>query len=462
MGVGMLKYFFWFPGYLILSISYFSSFESGGRRSVVSSSRVWKYKDFFAPLISIAFYTLIGVIFLPAQRPTLSSDPHDLSSVPSNVGQDQPSEGNTSIGSVPTQQDAPPLPPPTPLIIAISPMMQTETKTIEVSGMVLGTNHLSHLKVDGKQVSPHPDGSFNFKKSVPIGNSELKLVAIDEQGRTAEATISVTRSIPVTDETAYPPLNPGGRNANPRPEAIALVIGVDEYENAPAAEFGENDARSFYDYASNSLGIPPDRIKLLTGAEARRLDIQKAVQNWVKPLIVQGKSDVFVFFSGHGLSTDDGSDMFLLPYDGDRNLLVESSIRRKDMIAAIAGGGALSLTLFLDTCYSGGTRGSETLVPSARPIMIRSKDEDVPPNVTIIAASGNNQLSSVLAPTKHGLYSYYLMRGLEGEASGNGHAITASEMLEFLSKHVPAEAAKIGRVQTPQLVGDGGKIISSW
>ncbi|WP_173978137.1 caspase family protein, partial [Magnetospirillum sp. UT-4] len=191
------------------------------------------------------------------------------------------------------------------------------------------------------------------------------------------------------------------------------------------------------------LGVPKDRIKLLTGAEARKLDVEKALLTWLKPLVAGGKSDVYVFFSGHGLASDDGRDLFLLPYDGDRSLLDRSAIRRKELVDAIVGAGAASATLFLDTCYSGGTRSGETLVASARPVLLAAKEEAVPANVTILTAAANDQLSSTLPATGHGLFSYYLMRGLEGEASGGGRSLTASDLLGYLSSRIPPEAAKL-------------------
>jgi uncharacterized caspase-like protein len=102
------------------------------------------------------------------------------------------------------------------------------------------------------------------------------------------------------------------------------------------------------------------------------------------------------------------------------------------------------------------------LVASARPILIAAKDESVPPNVTILAAAGNDQLSSSLVQAKHGMFSYFLMKGLEGDAAGGDHTITAAKLEAYLADHIPPEAAKLGRTQMPQLVGDGNRVISSW
>ena len=171
---------------------------------------------------------------------------------------------------------------------------------------------------------------------------------------------------------------------------------------------------------------------------------------------------MFVFFSGHGLASDDGRDLFLLPYDGDRAMLADSSLRRKEIIDTIVNAGAASATLFLDTCYSGGTRGKDTLTTLTRPVMIAAKEQPIPPNVTILAAAANDQLSNALAPTKHGLFSYFLMKGLEGEAAGPDRIITAARLEQYLMDHVPTEAAKLGRTQTPQLMGNDGKVVASW
>ncbi|CAA7627263.1 conserved hypothetical protein [Magnetospirillum sp. SS-4] len=99
---------------------------------------------------------------------------------------------------------------------------------------------------------------------------------------------------------------------------------------------------------------------------------------------------------------------------------------------------------------------------SARPILVTAKELAAPPNVTILAAAGNDQLSSSLPAAKHGLFSYFLMKGLEGEAAGPDRTITAAKLEAYLAEKITVEAAKLGRAQTPQLIGDGSRVISSW
>ncbi|MBX9633483.1 MAG: caspase family protein, partial [Magnetospirillum sp.] len=287
------------------------------------------------------------------------------------------------------------------------------------------------------------------------------LTATDEWGQTSETRVKVTRIVAVA-ETALPPLMPSRVHGKPRPNALALIIGVEHYKSVPAAEFAENDAKVFYDYATNALGIPVDRVRLLVGGDAQKVDVEAAILTWLKPLVVKGQTEVFVYFSGHGLASDDGRDLYLLPQDGNRALLDRSALRRKEVVDMIVESGAKSATLFLDTCYSGGTRGKDVLLASARPILLVGKDESLPANVTILAAAGNDQLSSSLAGAKHGLFSYFLMKGLEGAAAGGERTITAAKLNAYMAEHIPPEAAKLGRTQMPQLMGDGDRVLVSW
>jgi len=351
---------------------------------------------------------------------------------------------------------------PKPPTISTTRSLRTATVTVDVAGKVTGAGKLVAFKVDDSDAPIASDGAFAFRRAVPIGDSDIKLVATNEWGLTADVIVKVTRAAPVAAAPIFPPLDPARAKGKPRLKAIALIIVIERYESAPPAEFAESDARSFYDYATNALGIPRDRIKLLTGGDARRLDVRKALLNWAKPLVARGQTEVFVFFAGHGLATPDGKELYLLPFDGDRTLLTDSSIRRKEIIDTFTDAGASSTTLFIDACYAGGTRTSETLVPSARPILVTAKDEPVPANVIVFAAAANDQFSSSLAPVKHGLFSYFLMRGLEGDAAGPGHTITAAGLEAYLTDHIPSEAAKLGRTQTPQLIGDGSRVLSAW
>ena len=124
------------------------------------------------------------------------------------------------------------------------------------------------------------------------------------------------------------------------------------------------------------------------------------------------------FFAGHGLASEDGKKMYLLPYDGAPELLDKTALLRKELFDDIAGTGPRSVTVFLDTCYSGTTRGTDMLVAS-RPIAIRAKQQNIPEGFTVFTAAGGDQTAKPLEEAKHGMFSYFLMKGMEGDADIN-------------------------------------------
>ncbi|MBX9635486.1 MAG: caspase family protein, partial [Magnetospirillum sp.] len=260
-----------------------------------------------------------------------------------------------------------------------------------------------------------------------------------------------------------PPLDANRIRGKANPAAVALVIGVEDYEKLPPAQFAGRDARAFRDFAVNTMGIPRDRVRLLLNQDARLLDVQKAVDTWMRAAIADGGEDVFIFFSGHGLSSEDGRSLYLFPHDGDRAMLARSGLDRGALIDAALKAGAKSLTLFLDTCYSGGTRGAETLLADMRPLLIMPKDGEIPGPAAILAAAGGTQLSSAYAPARHGLFSYFLMRGLMGEADADGdHRLTLGELRRFTEEKVRRTAMSQGREQTPVLIGRADTVIAQW
>ena len=123
-----------------------------------------------------------------------------------------------------------------------------------------------------------------------------------------------------------------------------------------------------------------------------------------------------------------------------------------------------SVTMFMDTCYSGISRDEKMLLASARPVRIVTDDqEDIPDNFTIFTASKLDQISSGLKEAKHGIFSYYLMKGLEGKAdSNNDKKITNGELLAYMNENVSQKASELGRQQNPSLAGDPDKILMSY
>jgi TPR repeat protein len=335
--------------------------------------------------------------------------------------------------------------------------------TVELSGRVISDASISEILINGRalEVSLGRDNSFTVTRGLPMGAvTSYRLSVMDEYGQKAEKEINVERAaIQYAEQVA--PLNPRKLKAQANPNAVALIIGVESYSNLPPAQYADSDATHFYDYANQSLGVPPNKIKLLTDSKANRTELLKAMRSWMRTEVINGKSDVYIFFAGHGLASADGSKTYLLPADGDRDLLDETSILRDDLIASAKG--AKTITMFLDTCYSGGTRTNEILLADARPIAIVPDRSALPSNVTVLAAASGAQLSSTYEAAQQGLFSYWLMKGMEGDADANkDKKITTGELHEYVARQVGPMAQRRNRQQDPQLMGDSTRVLVNY
>ena len=95
---------------------------------------------------------------------------------------------------------------------------------------------------------------------------------------------------------------------------------------------------------------------------------------------------------------------------------------------------------------------------AAKPIFIDIEKQDIPAKFTVFSASAGRETAKVLEEAQHGLFSYYMMKGLEGEADANSdNQITNGELITFIKKNVSRQAS-----QTPQLHGKEDQIIAKW
>ena len=91
------------------------------------------------------------------------------------------------------------------------------------------------------------------------------------------------------------------------------------------------------------------------------------------------------------------------------------------------------------------------------------KPQSIPKDFTVLSAASDQQISSGLDEAKHGLFSYYLMKGMEGDADAKkDRKITAGELHTYLGKNVQKQAIKLGREQTPELQGSGERVLVRW
>ncbi len=309
---------------------------------------------------------------------------------------------------------------------------------------------LISIEADGKQIG----GVWENGKLLSEDNVAGKTKAGDGSKLTAKEDTE-------SRKVARAELNPNQiRNRGISKDAVAIIIGIQNYKRLAKADFAAQDALRFAEYSNLALGIPKDKIKILTDSDADQAALLKTFRNWLPLNVNKGKTEIFIFYSGHGLPSNDGKSLYFLPHGVDQDLLDETAIDQKKIIAAIQSVQAKSVTMFIDSCYSGQSRNGSQLVAGSKPITLKNSDIGYPPEFTVFTASASDQISSASNDLQHGIFSFFLMKGMEGAADINKDGnITFGEMQQYLSENVQRQAIAVNRVQVPQLIGDINRVL---
>ena len=344
---------------------------------------------------------------------------------------------------------------------------QSIAEAYTIKGRIRGEGKKFYLSVNGTPTRVKTNGEFEFNRFNvnPDYIEDLRLVVVDQWNKRSEKNVRVTIKIDQIFKPVYEELNPIKINGYKSDNKVAIIIGIEKYiylENLEAP-FANRDASAFREYTSRALGVKSSNIKLLLDNKANRPQILEALKIWLPKIARGGKKEIYIFFAGHGLASFDGKDLFILPHDGNSSLLSDTAITRNEIIKLIQRVEPKTVTMFFDTCYSGQTRDEQMLVSDLRSIIIEAAKQDTPDNFTIFSASGSKQVSGSIKEAKHGIFSYFLMKGLEGKAdSNNDKQITNGELIAYLKTNVSKEALSQNREQDPMLVGNANKVIMKY
>jgi len=252
------------------------------------------------------------------------------------------------------------------------------------------------------------------------------------------------------------------------PYAVAVIIGNKNYgDRAPSVEFAHHDAEAMKHFVVEILGVNESNVINLR--DVTRADMEAVFGNdrtpkgnlwqWVRPR----KSDVFVYYSGHGVpGLKDGRE-YLWPVDGNLNTPeifgypLELLYRNLDQIEA------RSVTVFIDACFSGeSSRGP--LIRGASGIRVIPQ-KIAESTFTVISATGQGQVASWDEETSHGLFTKHLLDALNGAADvkgyGNGDGrITLNEIKNYLDSEMTyAARRRYGREQQATVFGQPENVI---
>jgi tetratricopeptide (TPR) repeat protein len=238
----------------------------------------------------------------------------------------------------------------------------------------------------------------------------------------------------------------------------AVVVGISKYKNVQSLNYADRDAQAFYDYLTTSEGGPKldiSQIKFLKNENATSANVFAAL-DWLTESVKENDRVLF-YFSGHGdlERKTISQNGFLLAYDSPvAAYMTTGTIAIKYvedyMKTYVITNKAKDVVLFVDACRSGKLAGGE---------------EGVRITMEALGENWNNQIIKILSAQEgelsyedkkwgggRGVFSYYLMKGIEGLADrNNDNQVTTAELAAYLPFAV---ADATGSIQNPKIDGN--------
>jgi hypothetical protein len=313
--------------------------------------------------------------------------------------------------------------------------------------------------------SPQKSMAVSAPLTLRDGPNAIVITATEPDGTARQEVRTVILERPKPAPAAAPPA------VAPPPAATqwAVIIGVGGYESTavPRLRYPVADADSVYQTLVTVGGFKKENILLLTDKTERKPTLRNI--KWALGTFLARsahKDDlVVIYFAGHGASEvdqrgveRDGLSKYLVPIDADPDDLYSTAMPMDEMQNVLARIEAERVTVFLDACYSGAAGGRTFASTKSRTVNVddifldrltRSKGR------AIVTASRPSELSIELPELGHGVFTYYLVRGLEGYADLNRDGIVSlQELFEYLTQEVSRKSRAVGGNQHPMLKGE--------
>ena len=220
------------------------------------------------------------------------------------------------------------------------------------------------------------------------------------------------------------------------PRSYALVVGIATYKNLAAKDqlqFSERDAESMYSILISPEGgnFHAENVHKLVGARATLANLRHELEEWL-PSVAHDDDRVLVYFAGHGFISNGRA--YLAPYDLDPANIAGTGYSMETLGSVIGARiKAKWKVLLTDACHSG------AITPEADRAAVSRALLDLNSSMFSLTASRDRERSFESADWGggHGIFTYYVVKGLEGSADESGDGIvTADELADYVYRNV--------------------------
>ena len=308
------------------------------------------------------------------------------------------------------------------------------------NGLPNGTGKISYANGDVYE-GEIEKGSLHGKGMMISANGN-KVQGIWESGKFIKSIGSEIVINQVTDNTPY---------SFYEGEVYVLLVGVSNYVNhREPLQYPDNDALNLFAFLRSPEGgaIPSKNIINLVDKVATRRNILDSLNAMLSR--VTNKDMVIFYFSGHGIK-----GAFLpIDYDGT----YEKVVYHHEIYSALQQSNAQFKMCIADACHAGSMQEQKGFLGSNQTDFYQNSQSDQS-DFAMLLSSTSSENSAEADRLQQSVFSYYLIKGLEGLADTNrDKKISIQELFNYVGDNVRKFTENR---QSPTLTGqfDRGKII---
>ncbi len=226
----------------------------------------------------------------------------------------------------------------------------------------------------------------------------------------------------------------------------AIMIGVSKYKyESLNLKYADRDAEEFYKLLLSPIGgnFRPDHIVKLINHDATTANVTKALRSFLKK---PGREDlVIIYCACHGSPDfDRPGNVYLLTHDTDPNDIAGTALPMREIDLSLREN-LLSerVVIFADTCHSaaiGGGIGRRGTVNSTALVNRYLKEVSIARGgIALLTSAEATEVSfeDVRWGGGHGVFTHYLLKGMQGEADLNQNGfVTIGELFEYVRAKV--------------------------
>lgn len=290
-------------------------------------------------------------------------------------------------------------------------------------GEVKRTTLTKHVTVT--ESTGHGELSLSLRSTSPLGLvPPPKIFAFGAKPKQTDGML-----VPDVDQL------PNTLAAFKEPKAVIITIGIGHFqdEQLPLISHAGHDAAVMAEYLHTIGNVPRERMRVLLDRQAQLGELEETFERWLRKK-ADAATDLYIYFSGRALVDGASGAVSLIAYDG----------------APVGSTGVYPLRRLQEVIQR---------LPIRRAVLFFDVSLDPVPGVDLAAITqpdwesgisdarkdvemwmvGNRKLQEAQAhdQSKHGLFTYYLLRGLQGVADLNrDNTVTAGELCTYARSQV--------------------------